>query len=236
MGDWPQFRFDPAHSGWNQSESVLVGRLLRVLWRYPPRRGWIGSVMVEPVVADGFVRFGSRDGGFYTLETNGSFVDRQDLGGEPKSAAVTPQGDMFVTVNSAGPPPSSVLYGFKKSGGNVPGFPVDLGSSEAHSPALADEVVYVACRDGTVYAFKANNGNHSPWPLSRSKKLTGQIETPPAVANGIVYVGTSIGTGMDAKGKLQGTDGTKRLAVERRDGRRRALGTRRRQRRRLRRL
>src|SRR5262249_14281240 len=55
------------------------------------------------------------------------------------------------------------------------------------SPAVADGVVYVGCRDAHVYAIDAASGRKK-WDYPTSKSW---VVGTPAVRDGVVYVGTS---------------------------------------------
>jgi outer membrane protein assembly factor BamB len=57
------------------------------------------------------------------------------------------------------------------------------------SPAFADGVVYVGCRDGHVYAIDAATGRKR-WDYPTSKAW---VNSTPAVRDGVVYAGTSDG-------------------------------------------
>ncbi len=200
-GDWPQFQSGPSHLGYNAQESILSPASL-----YRLQNAWTGTTdrgASSPVVADGVVYVGSRDGKLYAfpVECNSGGASCTPLwtgatgSGIEGSPAVA---DGVVYVGST----DGMLYAFavgcRSDGGScTPLWTGATGLWISSSPTVADGVVYVgagtpASDVGTLFAFAVgcSSGGGSCTPLWSG--LAGKlIYSSPAVADGVVYIGSN---------------------------------------------
>ena len=222
---WPQFRFDPAHTGFNPGESVVgVGNVAEL-------QEWLGSVgsQVEssPAVAGGVVFVGGQDGRLYAFDAAGL----RGCGGSPKVCAPLWSGLTGGAVESSPTVANGVvyvgsddhsLYAFDAAGVSgcsgspkscLPLWTAPTGD-RVLTPAVANGVVYVGSADHDLYAFDAageSGCSGSPksclplWTASTG----GQVFSSPAVADGLVYLGGRDGRlyAFDAAG-TRGCSGT----------------------------
>jgi len=76
--------------------------------------------------------------------------------------------------------------------------------SFAESPSVADGILFIGCADGKVYALNASTGAHI-WNYGVGQGIQPEIIFPPAVADGIVFVGASGDTRVYALNASTGT-------------------------------
>ena len=197
--DWPQFRYGPAHTGYNQTETTISAANvagLRLTWT-----GQTGSpIRSSAAVADGVVYVGSRDGKLYAFAVGCAVgggactpLWTGRVSGPISSSPAVADGVVYVESFFDGE-----LYAFAvgcAAGGGVctPLWVGDTnGSTSGSSPAVADGVVYVASDNLQAFAVGCNSGGGTCTPL-----WTGGIgdgsDTSPAVADGVVYVGSRSG-------------------------------------------
>ena len=206
--NWPQFRFDLPHTGFNPFETVLststVGGLV-------PR--WAGgtgnSIESSPAVANGVVYVGSDDSKLYAFDAAGNTncgtppnicfpLWTATTGGVVKSSPAVANGVVYVGSFDHN------LYAFDAAGSiNCAGTPkvcgalwtATTGGVVESSPAVANGEVYVGSDDNKLYAFDAAGSiNCAGTPKVCSALWTattgGIVFSSPAVANGVVYVGS----------------------------------------------
>jgi outer membrane protein assembly factor BamB len=179
------------------------------LWTGPTT----GPIDSSPAVSGGVVYIGSLDHGLYAFDANGVM----NCSGTPKTCLplwTGPTNDQLlpspavvggvVYVGSA----DDKLYAFDAAGvTGCSGTPKTChrlwtgatANIVRSSPAVADGVVYVGSEDGNFYAFDASGTTGcsgtpktcSPLVMLAAGALTHTIiESSPAVANGVVYVGS----------------------------------------------
>jgi hypothetical protein len=158
-GDWSQYHNDPAHSGYNATETTIsaanVGAL-GVAWTATTGN----AIYSSPAVANGVVYVGSNDHKLYAFDAAG------------------------VTGCSGSPKTCLPLW---------TGSTTDIIFS---SPAVANGVVYIGSDDNKLYAFDAAGiTGCSGSPKTCTPLWTGATGnyirfSSPAVANGVVYVGS----------------------------------------------
>ena len=184
--DWSMFRSDPSHSGAGTGNPALTPTLL---WKY----NLGGTVSLSPAVANGIVYEGSDDGYVYALNKNdGAIIWKYNTG-------VTTTGS---SVESSPAVVNGVVYvcsydaNIHALNGNVYALNAASGAyiwkySLFHhftsSITVSDNIVYVGADDGYIYALNASNGAYL-WKYSAGEYT--QVNSSPAVANGIVYVGS----------------------------------------------
>jgi outer membrane protein assembly factor BamB len=204
-GDWPQWGYDAAHSGYNPDETTIspsnVARL-KLAWK---AKMGVGS-WSSPVIADGVVYIGAQDGKLY------AFAAGCASGGKtctPLWAAAV--GDVAHPTDQLTTPSvangivyygsNQKLYAFAAgcaSGGGTckPLWTGVTGNSIHSSPAIDGGVVYAGSQDSKLYAFPeacATDGS-TCGPLWTGMTGEGGINmTSPAVANGVVYTASGDG-------------------------------------------
>ena len=160
-GDWPQYQHDATHSGYNAAEKTISTANVHALGV-----AWTGAtddqLYGSLAVANGVVYIGSNGDTLYAFASNGG----SGCSGTPRTC------DPLWTATAGG----------------------GLDSS----PAVANGVVYVGANDDKLYAFDANGSTNCTVSGGRKRctplwtAATGEdIDfSSPAVANGVVYVGS----------------------------------------------
>ena len=180
--DWPQFRSDPCHTGFNPYEFVLgpatVGNLV-LDWTYNAGPGIAYS---SPAVANGVVYVGSvePDGSLYAINANtGTLRWRYTTGDDFISSPAVANGVVYVGCDDHN------LYALNASTGTLL-WNHTMGYYVESSPTVANGVVYVGSNEGNLWALNASTGALL-WRYG-----TGLIFlSSPAMANGVVYVGST---------------------------------------------
>ncbi len=190
-GVWPMFRYDPAHTGYNPTETTLgtanVGQLAV---------SWTGTtsgqtnLVSSPVVGGGEVVVGSIDGTVYAFgATDGAPLWSVRVASTPidTSPAVS-RGAIFVGT-------CDTLYALRGSDGssawsttlNIPG----PHGCDITSPTVSRGRVFVGSYGSKgVHAFRGSDGTL----LWSSVPTGGPVESSPAVAGGLVYAGSDDGS------------------------------------------
>jgi outer membrane protein assembly factor BamB len=147
------------------------------------------TYMSSPAVADGRVYFGSGDGNVYAIDANSGVILWKFATQDVVHASPAVSGGMvyigswdgnFYAIDAE---TGQQRWIFK--GGQDPAIHNQVGFQS--SAAIVDGTVYVGCRDAHVYALDAKTGRKK-WDYPTNKSW---VNTTPAVANGIVYAGTS---------------------------------------------
>jgi outer membrane protein assembly factor BamB len=202
--DWPQFRLGPEHSGYSTTESAIgVGNIGTLVEKWTATTG--GAVHSSPSVVNGVVYVGSEDGKLYAFDaTGGSLLWTGTTGGAVDSSPAVVNGVVYVgswdanlyafdangTIHCSGTPKTCAPLWTAPTGGPIAG----------SSPAVANGVVYLSSRDTKLYAFDANGAiNCSGTPKTCAPLWTAPtgviaaapvgVDSSPAVANGVVYIG-----------------------------------------------
>ncbi|HJV08035.1 MAG TPA: PQQ-binding-like beta-propeller repeat protein, partial [Acidimicrobiales bacterium] len=161
-GDWPQFRADPPHTGFNASETVIsTANVASLAQRWTATTG--GDVTFSsPAVANGVVYVGSNDHKLYAFDAAGttncsgtpiacSPLWTATTGGQLPSSPAVAHGVVYVGSLDG------KLYAFDAASGALL-WAATTGSAVASSPTEANGVVYVGSDDGKLYAFDAASG------------------------------------------------------------------------------
>ncbi len=144
----------------------------------------------SPVVDGERIYFGSGDGFLYALERNsGRLVWRYGTDAVVRTSAAVAAGVVYVggfdgKLHAVEADTGKLKWSFKTEGN--PYFP--KGEIQG-SPSVADNRVFFGARDGFVYAVDATSGKQ----LWRSDHKGSWAPTSPAVANGLVFAGSSDG-------------------------------------------
>jgi outer membrane protein assembly factor BamB/uncharacterized membrane protein YoaK (UPF0700 family) len=205
-GDWTQFHNDLAHSGYNAAETTISAANVAHLGVAWTATG--GDMIISsPAVSNGVAYVGSEDHKLYAYAvgcasgggtctplwtaTTGSYID--------SSPAVS---NGVVYVGSYDGKLYAYAVGCASGGGSCsPLWTATTGGRIGFSsPAVADGVVYVGSEDDKLYAYDAagvincsGSGTKTCNPLWSSAATSGVIDSSPAVANGVVYVGSGDG-------------------------------------------
>ena len=179
------FRGDPRHTG--VYPAAAGPALTRVRWSFQTG----GPVRGSAALASGRVFVGSADGRVYALElSSGRRLWSADLGGAVSSTPAVSGGTVFaasrnrrLTALDAGS--GAVRWRFDFG----PELPFPWGWDYwVSSPVVAGRRVFVGAGDGGLYALEASTGRRI-WRLSTG----GRIRSSPAIADGVVYVGSMKG-------------------------------------------
>lgn len=183
--NWPQFHFDAAHTGCNPYESLLgpdtVGNLT-LMWRYTTG----GEVESPPSVANGIVYVGSDDDYIYAVNAStGALVWKYYTGFAALDAPVVANGMVYAF--------SYVPYGgavaLNANTGELIWQENAEGTGYGASLTLDKGVLYTAS-SRRVFALDAGTG----YEIWESQDDIGVDDnSAPAVANGLVYVGSTDG-------------------------------------------
>lgn len=169
---WPTFHRGPDHCGATDTELVPP---LRILWTFATK----GPIMGSPVVADGVVAVGSRDGNLYALDAKrGTEQWRLRTGDRIESTPALGGGKVFV-----GSYDGKVYAAALDSGRRQ--WQRDLGSPVRSSCTLAERGLYVGNRAGQVVCLEPNTGE-VVWTFA----TRAEVSAAPAVAKGILVVGS----------------------------------------------
>lgn len=229
--DWATFRHDPAHTGYNASETAVgVANVSTLTQTWRATTG--GSIVSSPAVVNGVVYVGSADGDLHAYSADGS----ANCAGSPKTCTelwTADTGDLdsspavangIVYVNSE----SRKLMAFDAAGSaNCSGSPktclplwtaylaMSSEGGSLSSPVVAGGMVYVGDEDNNLNAYDAAgiadcSGDPTVCqPLWRAN-FGGVVESSPAVANGVVYVTSEDGNlyALAAEGNTNCVNGT----------------------------
>jgi outer membrane protein assembly factor BamB len=204
--DWPQFRFDDNHTGFNQLETTLNRQNvpnLQLAWQ-----AQLGNLVdfSSPAVVGDTVYIGSTDGVLWAYPASGC---GQSLCTTPlwKSISLAQIIDSPTVVNG-------IVYvgsqtDFNNNDGRLNAFdangcgqavcsPLWQGLAGAQSilqssPAVSGGIVFVGAFDHKLYAFDANGCGQATCQPLWTGATGGTIESTPTVSHGIVFIGSDDG-------------------------------------------
>ena len=201
--DWPQFRFDNNHTGFNPFETVLNRTnvpTLRLAWQ-----AQLGKLVdfSSPAVVGGIVYIGSSDGVLWAYPASGC---GQSLCTTPlwKSTSLAQiidsptvsNGIVYVGSQTNFNSNDGKLNAFSASGcGQSVCAPLWQGlagpqSILESSPAVSNGLVFVGSFDGKLYAFNANGCGQATCRPLWTAATGASIESTPTVAGGRVFIGS----------------------------------------------
>ncbi|MCZ7358097.1 MAG: PQQ-binding-like beta-propeller repeat protein [Candidatus Methanoperedens sp.] len=173
--DWSQFGYDSSHSGFT-TDSVVPPLVLK----------WTANLYYNtdssPVVVNGVVYVGS-NGGVHALDAeSGKEIWRSPTDGFIGAVPMVMDGTLYVGGND------EHFYAIDIKDGSKKWIYKDATGGFVSSATAADNLIYVASEDGSLYVFNPQVGEPS-WT-----KLTGKsIDSSPAVSNNTVYFGNDNG-------------------------------------------
>lgn len=175
--DWPQFRFDAQHTGFNSYENVLSPASVKNLivdWKYTSTQPVLG----DPAVVNGVVYFTSNkypDAGLVAVDAaTGALLWKNADGEGFRTPPVVVNGIVYIAQQT----PNGGIYAFNAATGvplwNDPSY---YGGSVG---PVVDNVLY-GSNDGGLLALSPSTGA-TLWTYP----VDGAVQTP-AVYNGVVY-------------------------------------------------
>ena len=218
--DWPMFRYDTAHTGYNNTESAIgVSNVGTLVQKWSFHTGLIGPSSFfasSPAVANGVVYVDDADNGLLDAvnATTGALLWRAGIQGGADSSGqgdspvvangvVYTMGNVDIRLPDGTSGPDNILYAFDAAGttncsatpiGKVcnPLWQYNVGGT-ASPVNVANGVLFVGTDgslDETTGALYAINATSGSLLWSGQYGLSNEFESSPAVANGVVYVGT----------------------------------------------
>jgi outer membrane protein assembly factor BamB len=171
--EWAMFRRDLLHSG-NAGDNVTLPQG-NLKWTFAAG----DAIHSSPVVCDGRVYVGSRDGSLYTLDAEtGDIIWTFHTDSWVESSPAIVDGVVYCCSTDGN------LYALDAVTGEKL-WSFDTNASIRSSPAVADGVVYFGCDNYNFYAVDAATGLEL-WHTQTG----GQVLSSPAVDKGIVLVGS----------------------------------------------
>lgn len=197
--DWPQFHDGPTHTGYNASENVLkASNVAQLTVDWTATLGSIGAHVGSPTVAGGVVyeAFNKLYAFPVACGTGGAHCSPTWVGKVPNGSSAAPavaNGEVY--IGGLGK-----LLAFKVGCGTggatcLPLWTATTPDAFDASPTVADGVVYAATEnspDGGLYAYPADCGTGGATcdPIWHATLAGSSQFSSPAVAGGVVYVGT----------------------------------------------
>jgi len=172
VSSWPMFHRGPDHRGATEAE---LRPPLRLLWNY----GTKGPIMGSPVVADGVVFVGSRDGNLYALDAKrGTETWHLRTGDRIESTPAVAGHVVFIGSHDG-----RVHAAVCDSGRRL--WQRDVGSPIRSSATVMDGRLFIGNRQGQVVALRAENGE-----LLWQAQTGAEVSAAPAGGDGAVIVGS----------------------------------------------
>jgi len=172
VSSWPMFQRGPDHTGATDAE---LRPPLRLIWNYSTK----GPIMGSPVVADGIVFVGSRDGKLYALDAKrGSEVWHLRTGDRIESTPAVAGHMVFIGSHDG-----RVYAAVRDSGRRL--WQREVGSPIRSSATIVDGRLFIGNRQGQVIALRAESGE-----LLWQVQTGAEVSAVPASANGAVIVGS----------------------------------------------
>lgn len=204
--NWPQFRFDRDHTGFNPFETILGVRnvpRMQLDWQAQLGQPVYGS---SPSVVNGVAYIGSLEGSLWAFDTDGCGQDlctqplwRGDLGSQTLSSPTVANGFVYIDSQTSFSNNDGKLDVFDADGcGQAVCQPLWKGLAGTSSgldsaPAVTGDRAYVASYDGHLYVFDALGcGAAVCQPLWRAS-LGAPSNSSPVVHDGVVYIGSTDG-------------------------------------------
>jgi len=172
FSSWPMFHRGPEHRGATEAE---LSPPLRVLWHYSTK----GPIMGSPVVEEGLVFIGSRDGNLYAIEAKRG-LEHWHLRTGDRIEGTAAVGGEAVFIGSH----DGRVYAVHRENGRRL-WQRDLGAPIRSSPTLTDGRLFIGNRQGQIVALRAESGE-----LLWQAQTGGEISAVPACADHVVIVGS----------------------------------------------
>lgn len=177
----------------NASDGSLVWNYIISTSESPQINGEYNTIESSPTVVNGLVYMGSYDDNVYCLDAiSGALVWKHETDGTVFYSLAVTNGFVYVaSENQTGPgyePGNSSLYCLNAITGTSVWTKYFGSSTIVSSPAIAGDIVFVGVTWGNngIYGLNATTG-----AIVWSHSGDGLGESPPVVANGVLYAGTS---------------------------------------------
>lgn len=208
--DWPNFRFDGDHTGFQPTETTLGTKNIRtagLLWKAFLGSGDRSLVNYSsPAIANGIVYIGTMDGRLwaYPAEGCGQDVCNTPLWSTPSFGQImdsptVANGVVYVGSQTDDNDASGKLNAFSADGcGHDACTPLWQGITGTQSilqssPTVSGGFVFVAAFDGKLYAFDADGCGKKLCKPVWTAQTGASIESTPTVSNGVLYIGSDDG-------------------------------------------
>lgn len=172
LNAWPMFHRSPSHIG---STEVDLPPPLKAVWSYTTK----GPIMGSPVVGNGSVFVGSRDGHLYALDAKRGVEQwRLRTGDRIESTPALHQNSVFVGSHDG-----RVYAAAADSGRRL--WQRDLGAPIRSSVTATRDRLFIGDRAGKLVALHPENGE-----VLWQAQTRAEVSSVPAVVNGTVVVGS----------------------------------------------
>lgn len=178
--DWPMFRRDAAHTGFNNDETTFIPSTL--VWSFQSD----SPIESSASIIDGTLYFKSFNGTLYSLDANTGILkwQRSTQSGSPSDSSPAIAKDLNgITIYTGGPCTNCTLDAYDHYTGNKKwsiSFPKGIRNT-----TIEGERLYVSSDDYNIRGINRNTGE-----VLWTTKLNDGITSAPAVYNGKVYAGT----------------------------------------------
>lgn len=177
---WPMFQFDSANTGYNPDASIPTEQVGQQ-WR----TSTLGEVVVSPVIANGMVFVGSRDGKVYAMDVeDGGIQWEYDIGEPIESTPAVSNGSVFVGSTDG------YVYSLSTDGDLNWEFETDPDGRNptiSHPICVSSELIFAVSttsyEEGILYAINKGDGTER-WTHNGSAKW----DHAPVVGNGSIYL------------------------------------------------
>jgi len=208
--EWPHFRFDDNHTGFQPSETTLNATNIRganLLWKAFLGEGDRSLVdYSSPAVVNGVVYIGTTDGRLWAYPANGCGEEEcftplwtTPIFGQIMDSPAVASGVVYVGSQTNDNDASGKLNAFAADGcGQDTCNPLWQGITGTQSilqssPTVSDGFVFVGAFDGKLYAFNADGCGKKMCKPVWTAQTGGPIESTPTVSNGVLYIGSNDG-------------------------------------------
>jgi outer membrane protein assembly factor BamB len=175
--DWPQYRGNTRHTGFNGFEKALTTAKAPKLKR---TCAFANSGIVSPAsIYDGVAYVGSKNGKVYAIDSRCRKKWTFTTGGAVLSSPDVTDGSVYVGSSDG------KVYALKLSDGTLR-WSRPTGGAVISSPVVTDGFVYVGSKDHNLYSLFALTG-----AVSWKYPTGGVIVSSPAIANGLIFVGSN---------------------------------------------
>jgi len=205
--DWPQFRYDQPHTGYQPLENTLgTGNVFKLVLAWQAQLGMLVDYS-SPAVVGGVVYIGSTDGRLWAYSASGCGQQfctaplwQSTSVAQIVDSPTVANGFVYVGSQTNDNSNDGKLDVFRASGcGQAVCAPLWQGDAGPESilqssPAVVNGRVYVGAFDGKLYVFDAAGCGGSLCQPLWTGSTGGPIESSPTVSGNTVFVGSNDGS------------------------------------------